>query len=371
MNDTMENEIPSIKIGTIEIGMSKPCVIIAEGCDNHNGSVAKAKDIAQAALEAGADIVKFQLHLPDEEMDREGMKKTSSEMFSKWGDLYGFIEQNLLKPEAHAELVEYCKKIGIQYLCTPFSLKAAQILTEIGGDYGFKIGSGETEDLPMIEGIAKMGRPMMISTGMTELEEIDLTANLVRELRTPFCLAHCISVYSPKYVGQLQLGVIPLLRNRYDVHVGLSDHTPPEGVADNATGRQISEETLIWSAIAAGARFIEKHFTLDRNSPDADSRFSHDPQTLRRLVQSVRACEAALGSERRVFEEEKPVHIWAKRSLFANQDIPSGALIAREMLTSKRPGIGIRSKLYREVMGKRSARAIAKGVMIQWSDIVK
>src|SRR3989344_2960701 len=143
-----------IKIGNVSIGEDVPFLVIPEAGDNHHGQLSEAKEIAHAAKEAGASIIKFQLHLPDEEMDHEGMRKTSSEMFKKWGDLYGFIEQNQLLAEDHAELIRYCEKIGIQYFCTPFSAKAAEILTEIGGDAVFKIGSGETEDLTMIEKVA-------------------------------------------------------------------------------------------------------------------------------------------------------------------------------------------------------------------------
>ena len=150
-----------IQIGKVTIGDDVPVVVIPEGCDNHHGKLDEAKALALSAKEAGAEIIKFQLHLPDEEMHRRGMAETSSKMFAKWGDLYGFIKQNQLSVEDHQKLIEYCKEIDIQYFCTPFSLRAAQILREIGGDAAFKIGSGETEDLPMIEEVAAMGRPMV------------------------------------------------------------------------------------------------------------------------------------------------------------------------------------------------------------------
>src|SRR3989344_2763113 len=149
----------SIKFGSVSIGGNEPAVIIAEGCDNHGGSLAKAKEMAQAAKEAGADIIKFQLHLPDEEMVKSEIEKVAADgIFKKFGSLYGFVEKFLLKPEEHKELKEYCDKIGIQYMCTPFSLKAAQLMEEMGS-VGYKIGSGETEDLPMIEEVAKFGKP--------------------------------------------------------------------------------------------------------------------------------------------------------------------------------------------------------------------
>lgn len=353
-----------IQIGKIIFGLDKPCAIIAEACDNHHGSLAEAKELAHAAKESGADIIKFQLHLPEEEMLKKEMEETSGKMFSKWGSLWGFIEQNLLKFEEHGELMEYCRKIGIQYLCTPFSLKAAMLLKEMGAE-GFKIGSGETEDLPMIEEMAKFGKPMMLSTGMTDLEELDASVSLIKKYNAPLLLAHCISDYSPKKPDELHLGCISMLAKRYDVMVGLSDHTPPEGVT--SSGRKISEESIMWAALSQGAKFIEKHFTLDRQNPsDADSRFSHDPATLKNLISYVRDAEAALNAERKIFENEKPVWIWAKRSLVSACDIPEGAVITREMFTSKRPGTGIRSKFFMDVIGKKAARNIQKNTQLSW-----
>lgn len=356
-----------LSLGLVSIGDDEPVLVIPEGCDNHRGNLSLAKEIAQAAKEAGAKIIKFQLHLPDEEMVKEEMEKTSGAMFSKWGSLYGFIQENLLPVEDHFKLFEYCKKIGIQYFCTPFSLKAAQILNEMGVP-AFKIGSGETEDLPFIEEVAKMGKPMIISTGMSTWYEIFVTYSEMKRLSAPIAFAHCISVYSPKEASQLQLGVIREMRYQYGVLVGLSDHTSPEGVADSS-GRKVSQEETIWGAIGAGACFVEKHFTLDRNAPDADSKFSLDPKALKELIQTVRSAEEAFGKERIVFEEEKPVWVWAKRSVVAACDIPAGADISREMITSKRPGTGIRSKEYKKVLGRKANYFIPSGKIIRWEDL--
>ncbi len=358
----------AIKIGSVSIGDDQPFVVIPEACDNHHGSLSAAKELAAAAKEAGAQIIKFQLHLPDEEMDREGMKKTSSRMFKRWGDLYGFIKQNLLSVEDHAELIHYCKKIGIQYFCTPFSVKAAAILKEIGGDAAYKIGSGETEDLPLIDAVARLGRPMFISTGMSTIEEIDATVKVVRKQKIPFSLLHCISAYPPKSEVELHLGVIGELRRRYKTVVGFSDHTSPEGLTA-ANGRHIPESSIVWGAVGQGARYIEKHFTLDRKASDADSRFSHDKETLRELIAVARVADSAFDAQREVYPHERDVWVWAKRSLFADQDLHKGDVIKRASLTSKRPGTGIRSKEYMSVIGKVAKRAIQKGEMILWKDV--
>src|SRR3989344_2536536 len=167
-------QLKAIAIGSVPLGEDHPCVVIAEGGDNHRGSLALAQEMAQAAKEAGARIIKFQLHLPDEEMVKEKMEETSGAMFSKWGSLYGFIQKNLLSVDDHVRLMEYCNKIGIEYFCTPFSLKAAEILRDMGAS-AFKVGSGETEDLPFIEELAKMKKHMIVSTCMSTWEEIGLT----------------------------------------------------------------------------------------------------------------------------------------------------------------------------------------------------
>lgn len=365
MKKGMKTERKTIKIGNVVLGEHLPCVVVPEACDNHHGSLERAKELAQSAKEAGAKIVKFQLHLPEEEMDRSGMKKTSSKMFKQWGDLYGFIQKNLLSVEDHAKLIEYCKKIGIQYFCTPFSVKAAHILREIGGADAFKIGSGETEDLPMIEEVASMGKPMIISTGMTKLEEIDETVKIVRKAKIPVSLAHCISAYPPKDETELHLGVISSLKERYTLPIGFSDHTPPEGITAK-NGIHISEREIMWSAISQGVIFVEKHFTLDREAKDADSRFSHDYKTLKRLIEDIRTIEVALDDKRDVYSHEKGVWIWAKRSLFATRDIKCGSKIKRDMLTSKRPGIGIRSINYKKVIGMTAKKDIKQGEMFEF-----
>lgn len=369
MSENIKKEVPEVKLGEKIFGTGHPTVIIAEGCDNHMGSLEKAKEMAAAAKESGADIIKWQMHILDEEMCKKEIEETSGEMLKKWGSLWGFYEKFALSIEAHKELKEYCDKIGIMYWCTPFSLKAAQILNEMGVS-GFKIGSGETEDLPMIEEIAKMGKPMVISTGMTTIPEIDLTVNAVKAGGAPLVLAHCMSIYAGHPIDKLQLGVISVLRERYNLPVGLSDHTPPEGVK-LADGNFVTQEAVIWAALAQGACFVEKHFTLDRKQDDADSVFSLDPKSLRELVSIVRAGEAALGRERRVFEEEAPVALWAKRSLVAATDIKAGTPIARDMITSKRPGTGIRSKDYHSVLGARAVRDIPKGTLMKWEDVQK
>jgi len=357
-----------ISIGKIKIGEEHSFKIIAEGGSNHMKSVSCAKEMCQAAKENGADIMKWQLNIVEEEMVKDAAILVSKDVLSSVGSIWHFVEKFAMSAEDLNEVKQYCEKIDIEFLCTPFSLKAAEILRDMGV-HSFKIGSGETEDLPMIEEIAKMGKPMLISTGMTDLEDIDLTVRAVIEGGVPLALLHCMSVYNSLKTNRCQLGVIKVLRERYNIPVGFSDHTPPEGIQDTL-GRLVNQESIIWGAIASGACFIEKHFTLDRKQPDADSKFSLDPYSLQELKNQVRAAESAMGFERRVFEEEKSVAIWAKRSLVANVNIKSGEIITRNMITSKRPGTGIRSKDYKQILGRHTKRDILEGELIMWNDII-
>lgn len=358
-----------ITIGSVAIGDGHPCRIIAEACDNHGGSPALAKEMAHAAKENGADIVKFQLHLPDEEMVREEMDRVTGKMFGDaYGTLYDAVAKIRITPEDHAELMSYCARIGIQYLCTPFSLKAAQLLAEMGAA-GFKIGSGETEDLPFIEEVAAMGKPMIVSTGMTHPDELNVAVSAIRAAGAPLVLLHCISVYASHTPKLLNLSTISGLRERYDVPVGLSDHTSPDGILDEH-GRRVTQSEEVFAAIAQGACTIEKHFTTDRLLPAPDNAFSIDPAALRDLVSAVRAAEACLQRRDGILDEERSVHVWAKRSVVAATDIPPGTVVTRAMITSKRPGTGIRSKDYRTlVLGKTAARHVPAGKMILPDDL--
>ncbi len=356
-----------IKLNDIIIGDGQPCLVIPEGCDNHMGSLELAKEMAHAAKLAGAKIIKWQLHLPEEEMVKDEAIAASRKMLAKWGSIWDFVNKFRLSVDDHYQLKQYCDKIGIQYFCTPFSLRAAEVLNEMGV-YGFKIGSGETEDLLMIEGVAKMKHPMIISTGMSDLSEVDSVVQTLREAGTPHALAHCLSIYEGQKANQLNYGVISMLKERFEVPVGLSDHTPPDPIK-NTRDATVSHEARVWGAVHQGANFIEKHFTLDRKQPDADSCFSLNPQDLKNLIEIVESSEEALGNERKVFNEEKPVAEWAKRSVVAVVDIPAGSIITHDMLTSKRPGTGIRSRDYKQILGKRIRILIPKNTLIQWEQI--
>ena len=187
------------------IGEGQPAFIIAEGCDNHMGNMDVAKEMCRQAKLAGADCIKFQHHLPDEEMLKDVPMSSNFDI-----PLYDFLKLHALTLDQHVELMNYCKEIGIMYLCTPFSLKAAYELNEIGVS-AFKIGSGEMTDVPTIRAIAKMEKPMIVSTGMCTMEEIKRTYDVLVEENAEFAFTNCLSEYPPKY-EDVNLGVIARMK---------------------------------------------------------------------------------------------------------------------------------------------------------------
>ena len=337
-------------LGGRAIGRGEPVFVIAEAADAHLGSLETAKEMALQAKLAGADAVKFQHHLPDEEMLRD---VPMSDNFEE--PLYEFLVRHALTLDQHAELMRYCAEIGIRYLCTPFSHAAAVELDSIGID-SFKIGSGELTDIPSLRKIAALGKTMLVSTGMATLEEIDETVAALRETGVPLALMNCVSEYPPVY-EDMNLGTIRVLQKRYpDLPVGHSDHTP-----DLYTS---------FAAVALGAHAIEKHIILDKRQPGPDQSVSIDLPQLRELVDGIRKIEASLGAEKAVHGREAEIRAWAHRSVVSVQDIAAGTTITEAMVWTKRPGTGIPSKQLHEVVGRVAARDLPADTLLAWEDFV-
>ena len=332
------------------IGEDEPCYIIAEACDNHLGNMAVAKEMALQAKLCGADAVKFQHHLPDEEMLREGVPMSAN--FNM--PLYDFLKKYALTLEQHYELFDYCKKIGITYLCTPFSRKAAEELNEMGLE-AFKIGSGELTDIPTLKVIASFGKPMILSTGMSEVVEIEETLEAVLPINQQVILMNCTSEYPPKY-SDINLGVINQLHEKFGLIIGHSDHTP--------------DIYTCFGAVAKGAKLLEKHIILDRRQPGPDQSVSIEPYELYQLVQGVRRIEEALGSNKTLQELERPIRAWAHRSVVSLVDIAKGQMIKPEMVWTKRPGTGIPAKNLEKVIGKTAKMDIPANHLISWDELV-
>jgi len=338
-----------VKILNRGVGAGEPCFIIAEACDNHLGDMAVAKEMALQAKLCGADAVKFQHHLPDEEMLRDGVPMSAN--FNM--PLYEFLQKYALTLEQHYELYRYCKEIGIIYMCTPFSRKAAEDLNEMGLE-SFKIGSGELTDIPSLKVIASFGKPVILSTGMATLSEIDETVQALLPLNEQIVLMNCTSEYPAKH-SDINLGLIKQYQERYGVAVGHSDHTP--------------DIYTCFGAVAQGAKLIEKHFILDKRQPGPDQSVSIDANDLYQLVQGVRRIEDALGNEKTIHDLEKPIRAWAHRSVVSLCDIPAGTVIAPEMVWTKRPGTGIPAKLLDNVIGKTAKNDIPANHLISWDEL--
>lgn len=339
-----------IKIGNKIIGRNHKTFIIAEIAVNHLGNVDLAKSMVDSAKRCGADAVKFQHHLPDEEMVKEKLPKI--EMYGTIG-LYDIICKNNLTIEEHKELNEYCDSKNIIYLCTPFSLKAAMQINPLVP--AFKIGSGEFTDLPTLIEIAKIGKPMILSTGMSTMDEIDMVFNKLYSINQNIILMNCTSEYPPAY-EDINLPFITELIDRYPIIIGQSDHTP----------------TIYTSlvAVALGARIIEKHFILDKNIPGPDSMVSLNPEQFKDLVDGIRIIEKSMKYvQKNVYSKEKVTREWARRSIVSIKDIKKGEKLTLENIWSKRPGNGIPSYRMDEILNKRVKRNIPHNSLLDWEDI--
>jgi len=326
----------------------KKVYIIAEAGDSHGGSIDKAMEMCRLARLAGADYIKFQHHLPNEEMLPE---IPMSDNFSE--PLYEFLLKNALDINQHNELLNYCNEIGIKYLCTPFSYKAADELNNIGVDL-FKIGSGEMTDIPTLKKIASFGKPMIISTGMSTYEEIDRTYNILKSLPIEFALANCISEYPPRY-EDMNLNTITEMIGRYpNAIIGHSDHTP-----DLYTS---------FAAVVLGARFIEKHVILDKLQAGPDQSVSISFQELKDLVDGIRKIEKAMGDNKRIHEREQQIREWAFRSLVYTRSLEVGDCIQAHDIWSKRPGTGIPAHKMDQYIGRTLIKDVAKNTMLKEGD---
>jgi len=338
----------TIEINNRKIGESHPVYIIAEGCDNHLGDMDVAKEMVKQAKACGADAIKFQHHLPDEEMLKEGVPMSKN--FNM--PLYEFLKLYALSMEQHEDLKSYCDELGITYLCTPFSKKAALEINHLVP--AFKIGSGELTDIPTLKVIAELGKPMILSSGMSVFEEIEETLNALRPINENIALLNCTSEYPPKY-EDINLGVIKKLKEKFDVIVGHSDHTP-----DIYTS---------FGAVALGAKIIEKHIILDRRQPGPDQSVSIEPYELYQLVNGIRKIEAARGEVKIINDLEKPIRSWAHRSVVTLCDIPEGTTLSDKHIWTKRPGTGIPAKYLEEILGKKTVHSIKKDQLLKWEDI--
>jgi N-acetylneuraminate synthase len=338
-----------LRIGAKVAGDGHQTYVIAEGCVNHNGDFETAIALCDAAKDAGADAIKFQLHYPEHEMLPD--VTPPSDNFAK--PLAEILAETHLTEEEHARLRAHCESIGIEYLCTAYCREAADTLAELGVQM-FKIGSGETLNHPLLRWIAKHGRPMLVATGMTTLGEVDDTVDVMRDTGVEFGLMHCTSEYPPVY-EDINLRMIPHYQERYGVVVGHSDHSP--------------DITTAVGAVALGAHIVEKHFTLSRDQPGPDHPVSIEPAELEEMVRMIRIAEKARGAEKDVFDREKQIRAWAHHSVVTLRPVAAGERFDDSNVWVKRPGTGIPARQLDEVLGKKAAHDLGADVQVAWTDV--
>lgn len=344
----------SFRVGDRVIGAGAPAFLVAEAGVNHNGDPELARRLVAEAAAAGADAVKFQTFRAEALVAREA-PKAAYQVETTGGDesQREMLLRLELGLEAHAALRDESAKRGILFFSSPFDEASADALETLGVAL-FKVPSGEITNLPFLRHLAAKRRPLIVSTGMSTLDEVTAAVTAIREAGDPpLALLHCLSAY-PAPVEETNLRAMDTLRARFGCPVGLSDHT---------TGIDIAI-----AAVARGATIVEKHFTLDTGLPGPDHRASLDPGELASLVRSVRRVEAALGDgEKRPRPSEADTRRVARKSLVAARPIRPGERLTRDLVAIKRPGTGISPADLDRALGRVVVRALAGDDVIDWA----
>ena len=343
----------SIDIGGRPVGQGHPCFVIAELGSNHNGSLETALKLIDVTADAGADAVKFQTFRAEEHYAKRTPQCSYLKDLVPDISTFDLIMQNEMPREWHSVLREHAVARGLQFLSTPSDRSAVDELVDVHGMAAVKVASFEAVDLPFIEYCACKGRPMLVATGMCSLGDIeDVLDTLERAGNDRVILLHCISLY-PTQPEQVNLRAMQTMAVAFDRPVGLSDHT---------MGIEVP-----LAAVALGACVIEKHYTIDRSLPGPDHPFALEPAELKAMVDGIRKVERAIGSPlKRSLREEAEMARLGRRSIVARVVIPAGTIIAPEMLTTKRPGYGIRPKFLREVICRVARQAIQADDVVTW-----
>ena len=329
-------------------------LIIAEAGVNHNGDVILAQKLIEIAANAGADIVKFQTFQPEQVVSKFAQKAAyQKETTDKNESQLDMIRKLALPLDAYAydALIERCKQNSIEFLSTPFDFHSIDFLNEIRMPY-WKIPSGEITNLPYLIRIAKTGKPILLSSGMSNLSEVKAAVSLLKQHGSgEIIVLHCTTEY-PTPMGDVNLRAIKTLRNELGLKIGYSDHS--QGI-----------EVPI-AAVAMGAVVIEKHFTLDRNMKGPDHKASLEPDELAAMVKAIRNIEKALGDgiKAPAQSELKNIDI-ARKSIVAKHGIQKGELLTKDNITTKRPGNGISPMKWFEVLGTMAIRNFAEDELIE------
>jgi sialic acid synthase SpsE len=337
---------------------SKPYVI-AEIGSNHNGDMELAKKIIDAAVEAGAHAVKFQSWTPESLIAREEYEANTvytDDPKKHWGSLREMVEEYYLRADQHKELNEYCKSKGVDFCSTPFSEEEADLLMELDVPF-FKVASMDINNLRLLKYLAKTGKPIILSTGMATMGEIEQAVQVVEDIgNKQIVLLHCVSVYPPE-METINLRNITTLQQAFGYPVGFSDHTIGSAIP--------------LASVALGACLIEKHFTIDKDLPGWDHMISADPDEMSVITKESENIVAAMGSSRRLISEaEKKKMPKMRRSIVISRELKKGTTIREEDLLFKRPGTGISPDQESFVVGRTVNRNIEADSVLRWKDLV-
>jgi len=338
-------------IGERFVGLNTPCYIIAEAGVNHNGDLDVAFQLVDAAVAAGADSIKFQTFKTEKLVTRDAAKaQYQKETTGSDETQYEMLKRLELSEAAHTQLQAYCEQQGIMFLSSPFDETSADLLDEMGVP-AFKLGSGEITNIPLLQHIAHKQKPMIISTGMSYLTEIEAALNAIEAVgNPPVALLHCVSNYPAEY-GDSNLRVMETMRRAFDVPVGYSDHTL--GI------------NIPIAAVALGATIIEKHFTLDKNARGPDHRASLEPYELKLMVDGIRQVESALGHGRKIpTQAELETAKAARKSLVMARDLSAGTRLSQTDITLRRPGTGLPPEAMPYIVGRTLKVSVEAGTVI-------
>ncbi len=332
-----------VRIGERLVGEGEPVFIIAEVGSNHDGKLEQAKRLIASAQKCGADAVKFQSFTADKLVS------------PKYERIYQAFKEVELPIEWHEELAKFAESQNIIFLSTPFDEESASILNRLGLP-AFKIASGDITNYPLLRHVAGFKRPLLLSTGMATLSEVEEAVSTIRgEDNDNIILLHCVSNYPPR-MEDANIKAIVTMQRAFQLPVGYSDHSP--GII------------VSLGAVALGACVIEKHITIDKSLPGPDHPYALEIDEFREMVRQIRLLESALGNGiKGPAEAEIPERKWARRGIYAAADIPRGTAITREMLKVVRPCAGLEPKYIDLVVGRVARKDIAAHEPIEWGDV--
>lgn len=342
----------SINLNNLSIGENYAPVVIAEIGINHEGDLNVAKQMVDAAYKAGAEIVKHQTHVVEDEMSAAAKKVIPGNTDVS---IYEVMERCALNEEDETELKRYVEEKGMIFISTPFSRAAADRLERMNVQ-AYKIGSGECNNYPLIEHVASFGKPMIVSTGMNDIESIEKTVAILEKYNVEYALLHCTNVY-PTPPHLVRLGGMQELQEKFPhAVIGLSDHT----VNNNAC----------LAAVALGASILERHFTDSMDRPGPDIVCSMDPKSLTELIEGSREIFQMRGGKKEAAAEEQVTIDFAFSTVVAISDIEEGEAFTKDNIWVKRPGTGeIKAEHYNDILGKIATRKISKEDHINWNDL--